>query len=68
VVIDLVGIGADFLALTTDGIVHEWNCYGPYISKHTKDTIIPQCIFRPKIPEPIELTPTFQKKVGSFLN
>ncbi|XP_053991842.1 uncharacterized protein LOC128883477 [Hylaeus volcanicus] len=63
VVIDVVGIGADFLALTTDGVVHEWNCYDPYISKRLKDTTIPQSVFRPKIPEPIELTPTFQKKL-----
>lgn len=66
VVVDLVGIGPEFLALTSDGVIHEWNSYLPYLNRLSgmdPELIVPTCMERPKIPEPIEWTPTFQKRV-----
>lgn len=66
-VIDLVALGADFVALTSDGVVHEWNNYAPYIhstsSLESAAVNLPYILTRPMIPEPIELTPDFQQEV-----
>lgn len=68
IVLDLMAIGADFVALTADGVVHEWNCYAPYTAPGADDAAvtIPQSLGRPSIPEPIELTPDFKSKVSSY--
>lgn len=60
-VVDLMAVGAEFLALTSDGIVHEWNSYAPYLQHPS--LVVPSSATRPNIPEPIEWTPDFQKKV-----
>lgn len=71
VVVDFTAVGAEFVALTDDGLIHEWNCYDPYFNKLTAEDldpflIVPTCTTRPKIPEPIEWTPEFQKKVKNY--
>lgn len=68
-VVDLMAVGAEFVALSSDGIVHEWNSYSPYLNGFLQpERVVPSSTVRPMIPEPVEWTPDFQKMVIKNVN
>lgn len=69
IVIQIMGIGAEFIALTSDGVIHEWNCYDPYKQRLTginPDLIVPCHLDRPSLIVPVEWTPIYTENVKTL--